>query len=96
MPVTSRQTRTRRLNIRTTPKQGHLIRLGAELRGTNVSAFVVESACLQAQHALADKRSFDLGEKQWQIFLRALDRPPQAKPALRKLFTQPSVLERRG
>jgi uncharacterized protein (DUF1778 family) len=82
------------MNIRTTPRQEKLIELGAELRGTNVSNFVVESACVQAEHAIADKRSFHLNEKDWQAFMRALDAPPQSKPALRKLFSQSSVLER--
>ena len=93
MASPARQSRTRRLNIRTTPRQEKLIELGAELQGTNVSAFVVDSACLQAEHAIADKCSFRLDEKAWQQFIRALDRPPQSKPALRKLLSQPSVLE---
>jgi uncharacterized protein (DUF1778 family) len=84
------------LNIRTTPKQEKLIQLGAELRGTSVSAFILESACLQAEHAIADKQASKLNEKSWQAFMRALDRPPQIKPALRKLFSEPSILEQQG
>ena len=94
MPVTARQTRSRRLNIRTTPKQQRLIQLAAELRGTNLSAFVLESACVQAEHAIADKRTFEVSAEDWQVFMRKLDRPAQSRPALRKLLSQPSVLER--
>ena len=89
-----RQIRSRRLNIRTTPRQEKLIELGAELHGINVSSFVVESACLQAEQAIADKRSFQLNEKDWREFMKALDAPPKSKPALRKLLSEPSVLDR--
>ncbi len=94
MASPARQPRSRRLNLRATPRQEKLIERGAELRGTNVSAFVIQSACLEAEHAIADTRSFQLNEKQWAVFLAALDRPARTKPALRKLFSQPSVLER--
>jgi len=95
MPGTRTTTRSRRLNVWTTARQAKLIRLGAELRGTNVSSFIVESACMEAEHALADKRAFTLGAKDRQRFMRALDRPAREKPALRRLLERPSVLEER-
>jgi uncharacterized protein (DUF1778 family) len=89
----ARQSRTRRLNIRATSRQERLIRLGAEQRGVTVTDFILESACLQAEQALADKRLFELNAKNWRAFTDALERPPQEKPELRKLLTQNSVLE---
>lgn len=94
VPMPARQNRTRRLNIRATPRQEKLIRLGAEQRGVTITDFIVESACLQAEHALADKRTFELSAKDWDRFVELLERPPQDKPELRKLLSEPSVLER--
>jgi uncharacterized protein (DUF1778 family) len=95
MPGVRPTTRSRRLNLRATARQAKLIRLGADLRGTNVSSFVLESACMQAEQALADRRAFALGAADWQRFMRALDRPSREKPALRSLLERPSVLEER-
>ncbi len=92
--VPARQNRTRRLNIRATPRQERLIRLGAEHRGVTVTDFIVESACLQAEHAIADRRHFELSAKDWDRFLELLERPPQEKPELRRLLSDPSILER--
>ena len=96
MPSSEKNVRTRRFNIRATPQDEKLIRLGAAQRGVNLSNFVLESARLQAEQALADKHIFNLSSRQWQEFLELLDRPPQTKPRLRELLSKPSVLEKEG
>ena len=93
MAVTVKQARSRRLNFRATSWQERLIRLGAQQRGVNVTNFILESACLQAEQTLADKRTFELASKNWKKFIQQLEAPPQKKPALRKLFSEPSALE---
>jgi len=93
MPV--RQSRTRRINLRTTARQERLIRSGAEQRGTTLTDFIIESACLQAEHALADRNNFTLSPKDWARFVELLERPVQEKPQLRKLMSNPSVLEQK-
>jgi len=85
--------RTRRLNVRATERQERLIRTGAQTRGVSVTDFILESACLQAEHALADKRQFIVSPKQWQAFLEALDRPARVNPKLAQLFSNPVVLQ---
>lgn len=87
-------TRSRRLNIRATPRQEKLIRLGAEQQGMNMSSFILESACRQAEQSLAERRQFAIGPRQWTRFVQVLNRRPQEKPGLRELFSQPSVLDR--
>jgi uncharacterized protein (DUF1778 family) len=87
--------RSRRLNLRATPRQQKLIRLGAEQRGMNVSHFILESACLQAEQSLADRSRFAVGARQWNRFVQALNRPPQEKKGLRRLLSQPTVLDRK-
>ncbi|HYL47564.1 MAG TPA: DUF1778 domain-containing protein [Candidatus Limnocylindrales bacterium] len=83
--------RTRRINLRATDRQENLIRTGAEVKGVSLTDFILESACLQAQHALADKRDFVASPIQWKAFTRALDRPARVKPQLARLFSSTRV-----
>lgn len=75
--------------------QSKLIRAAAEASGKSVTDFVVESACAAAEHALADRRHFAVPEKSWKRFLELLDRPVSKKSRLRRLFSEPTVLDRR-
>jgi uncharacterized protein (DUF1778 family) len=87
--------RTERLNVRATREQARLIRLAAKETKANLSSFLIESACLRAEEALASKQHFLYTSEQWHAFTVALDRPTQNKPGLKKLLSEPSVLERR-
>jgi uncharacterized protein (DUF1778 family) len=59
-----------------------------------VTDFILDSACLQAEHVLADKREFVASPKQWKVFVAALDRPAKIKPELARLFSDIGVLDR--
>lgn len=80
--------RARRINLRATERQEKLIRTGAQTSGVSVTDFILDSACLQAEHVLADKREFVATAKQWQAFVEALDRPARIKPELARLFSE--------
>ena len=82
--------RTSRLNVRATVRQEKLIRTGAETTGVSVTEFILQSACLQAEHVLSERRNFIATPKQWQALVIALDRPAQVKPGLTRLFSQSS------
>jgi hypothetical protein len=43
--------------------------------------------------ALPDQAHFVLSEEQWDAFCALLDRPPKDHPELRKLLTQPGILD---
>ncbi len=86
--------RTSRINVRASEQQETLIRQGAQARGESLTEFMLRAACTEAEHALADKRQFTLSPENWVAFLQALDKPPVLKPQLRKLFSEPSILER--
>ena len=86
----SRRVRTRRINLRATDRQEKLIRTGAETSGLSLTDFILDSACLQAEHVLADKREFIASPKQWKAFVEALDRPARVKPELVRLFSETS------
>jgi len=89
----SRTIRTRRINLRATDRQEKLIRTGAETTGLSMTDFILDSACLQAEHVLADKREFVVSPKQWKVFVAALDRPAKIKPELARLFSDAGVLD---
>jgi uncharacterized protein (DUF1778 family) len=95
----AKEGRSERLNVRVTTAQAKLIRLAAEQTETNLSAFLVESACLRAEEALAAKQHLVYSPGQWDAFVAMLDRPTldpkKDKPRLRKLLTESSVLEKR-
>jgi uncharacterized protein (DUF1778 family) len=42
---------------------------------------------------LAEQREFTLPPAHWEAFLAALDKPTESNPALRRLLTEPSVIE---
>jgi len=94
MPTSpSRKKRTQRFNVRVSAREAKLIRLGAQRRGVNITNFILESACAQAEQEIANARSFELNSKDWQRFSEALDRPVRLKPRLKKLFSEASLLE---
>jgi uncharacterized protein (DUF1778 family) len=92
--------KTERLNVRLSAAQGRLLRRAAEETQASVSAFVIESACQRAEEALAAKQHLVYSPAQWKAFVAALDRPAlanpaKAKPRLKRLLNEPSVLEQR-
>jgi hypothetical protein len=54
--------------------------------------FVLESAPASAAETLADRQSFQLDPERWEVFVTALDTPPQVHPRLARLLQEPSVL----
>jgi uncharacterized protein (DUF1778 family) len=82
-----------RLNIRATRQQKDVIARAARLLNTTVSNFVLQNAYADAQAVLADQTRFRLPDRQWKRFVEALDAPPKAIPALRKLLTEPGIFD---
>lgn len=92
--VAKKPTRVSRLNLRTTRQQVRLIQTGAASRGMNVSQYVLETVCRQAEQDLADQCHFRVSEEKMKAFLQALDEPPQPKPRMKRLLSEPSILEK--
>ena len=86
----ARSVRGRRINLRATDRQEQLIRTGARTSGVSLTEFILDSACLQAEHLLADKQEFVATAAQWRAFVEALDRPARVKPELARLFSDRS------
>ena len=65
----------------------------ARLCETTLSKFILDNALRAAQQVLADQVQFALSARDWNAFCRALDAPPRVIPILRKLISQPSILD---
>ena len=93
---TPEQPRDRRFQLRATASEETLVKVAAERQGVNVTDFIMRSACEKAEQALADQTRFVLDDKQWKAFMAALDRSPQEKPRLRRLFKESHIAKRRS
>jgi uncharacterized protein (DUF1778 family) len=86
--------RTAKLDLRLTPEDEKMLRAAAATSRQSVSQFVLESALARAKEVLADRTRFVLNAGQWEAFLAALDAPPRDLLRLRRLFQEPSIMER--
>jgi uncharacterized protein (DUF1778 family) len=90
-------TRARRdatINLRLPAKVRNLIDIAAATVGKTRTEFVIESATQQATDVLLDQRLFELGDKQWIAFKRALDNPPLPNVELKKLMAKKAPWDR--
>jgi uncharacterized protein (DUF1778 family) len=88
-------TKSERFQVRATAQQAGLIKAGAERRKLNLTDYILDSTCTQAEIDLADQNHFVLPAKAWDAFVKALDAPPRVPPGLKRLFSRGSVAESR-
>lgn len=81
-----RPSKRHRLEMRVTPEQEALIRHAAELEGTTVTTFVLDTATAQASSVIEAHRDLVLPNDAFDRFLAELDKPAAAVPALVELF----------
>jgi uncharacterized protein (DUF1778 family) len=91
--MTTRITRTEKLDLRLTPGAKQLLYDAATAINRPVSDFVLESALFRAEETLADRRHFGLNTEQWNAFIKALDAPPRRLTRIERLFSEPSIFE---
>lgn len=82
-----------RFSIRASATQKKVIAEAARLKDTTISDFVLEQSLTAAQQVIADQVQFTLPKKQWKEFCDALDAPPKAIPALRKLLNKSGLFD---
>ncbi|MBA2460705.1 MAG: DUF1778 domain-containing protein [Actinobacteria bacterium] len=80
-----------RWDFRVASETDELVRQAAETADRTLTDFVVDAAVVEAERVLADRTQFVLNTERWTRFVELLDRPPQEKPGLEKLFSKPSV-----
>ena len=83
--------KSERLSLRLTPEQDTVLRRAADARGESVNDFVVRNAVEAAQTELAERRIFVIDDLAW----KELEKLPSLPPAVVKLLSSPSILERR-
>ena len=91
--MSSRTTRSEKLDLRLTLKAKAALQAAAAASNRSVSEFVLESALARADEALADRRSFGLNAAQWKEFMEALDAPPRPLPRLERLLKEPGFFD---
>lgn len=102
-PDVNRPQRDTRLNLRATAQQQQIIRSAAASQGKSVTEFILESATVNAERVLADRRWFVLSHEAWGAFEVLLDTPEggvsdaelaAASPRLAALLNEPTVFDR--
>jgi uncharacterized protein (DUF1778 family) len=94
MRTRERAARDVTINLRASRRQRSLIDRAAEAMGRNRSDFMLEAACREAEAVLLDRRYFALDPAAFQQFTAALDAPPTADPALRRLLIDEAPWDR--
>jgi uncharacterized protein (DUF1778 family) len=87
------QSKSIRIDVRASVAVKQLLQEAARACHKNVSEFLLEAGITAANQTLADRRHFGMDDAQWERFQQALARPVQSKPHLKKLLTQPGVLD---
>jgi uncharacterized protein (DUF1778 family) len=91
--MSSRATRSVKLDLRLTPYAKVTLQTAAAASNRSVSEFVLESALARADEALADRRNFGLNAARWKEFMAALDAPPRPRPRLERLLNEPGLFD---
>ena len=73
-----------RIEFRSSPQEKDLLILAAQLAGVNVSAFLRNAALEAANEVVQANETIKLSNQDRDLFLTALDHPPQPSGALRR------------
>ena len=89
-----KESKSERIELRLTPSTKRIIQEAATAAHRDLSEFVLQSSLTEAEIALSRRNHFVLNAENWDKFVELLDRPATENPALRRLLTEPSALER--
>jgi uncharacterized protein (DUF1778 family) len=81
------------MHVRLSAADKLLFRVAADLKGQDMTDFVLSNARAAAEQVIEEQRDFTLPRAHFEAFAAALDRPPVEKSRLRRLFEEPSVLD---
>ncbi len=76
------QTRSERIEARTTPDTLAIVRRAAEIQGRSISEFVVSAAEQAARRTIEDEQIIRLSAAEQVRFVEALLNPPAPAPAM--------------
>lgn len=75
-----------RLDIRTTTSAKEILEQAANMMGTTLSAFMLESAMSKARDIIAQNQVIHLNHKESERFISSLQQPPKPNEKLKALF----------
>lgn len=85
---------TERFNLRATPEQAARIRAAVEIGNErSLTDYILTSALTIADQRLMGRTRLGFDARAYDAFLRALEEPPKDLPRMRRLLSEPSVLE---
>lgn len=93
-PIFSDHKKTERLNLRIMPQSKRLIEQAAALVHTTPTDFILRTIVERAEQVVAEQYHFSLDKEKWEKLCQALDQPPRDIPALRKLGSEQTILEK--
>lgn len=73
-----------RIEFRSSPREKDLLMLAAQLKGVNVSAFLRDAALHAANDVVEANETIELSNRDRDLFLKALDKPPAPSAKLKK------------
>ena len=82
-----------RIDVRASSSVKRLLQDAARASHKNISEFLLDADVTAANFTLADRRHFEIDDEQWAAFQEALDRPVQNMPHLKKLLSEPGLLD---
>lgn len=88
-PAPSRR-RSKRLELRTTAEERALIDHAAQVKGGDLTEFVISSAVTEARRVLADRTTFVLDEQRLKAWESVNAKPAKELAGLRELMERPS------
>jgi uncharacterized protein (DUF1778 family) len=88
--VEQRAARQCRINLRASARQEQLLKQAAAATDRTMTDFVLETAVVEAERVLADRRWFLIDDERWDEFQQLLDRPARELPKLRALLADQS------
>ena len=89
--ATNRRTAT--ISLRAFASQRELIDRACRETNKNMTDFILEAACREAEHVLCDRRYFVLSENDFDAFEAALNTPLSENRALQRLLVGKSPWE---
>lgn len=78
--------RRHRIEMRVTPEQDALIRQAADLDGTTVTAFVLDTVTAKARRLIKQNHDLVLSNEAFDHFIAELEKPAEVVPELVELF----------
>lgn len=82
-----------RLMLRVSPEQKRILQQAAQIQSTSMTNFILQQSCEAAKEVVAAELRIVLDAEQWRAFSEALDSPRRDHEGMRRLLTEPSVLD---